>query len=169
MSRLSETVIDKIANKWTQNLKSDVKRREKILVMSSLTDLCRMPKKKQIIGRFLRLFQDGIKNKTKRIAVISEELVCLLPTLNFPTVSKQQVSAKISRLAIDYISYRKKKTEKFEKQLKNVFDTTKIEGFWLCKEDKNLYKKQMESQIVLGTLHQNLQQSLQFIHQKDLE
>ena len=46
----------------------------------------------------------------------------------------------------DYISYCKRKTKKFEKQLENVFDTTKIDGFWLCKEDKDLYKKQMESQ-----------------------
>ena len=50
----------------------------------------------------------------------------------------------------DYISYRKKKTKKFEKQLENVFDTTKIDGFWLCKEDKDLYKKQMESQGCIG-------------------
>ena len=77
MSRLSKTVVDKSANKWTQNLKSKVKREEEIPVMSSLTDLCRMPKKKEIIGRFLRLFQSGIKNKTKRIALISEKLVCL--------------------------------------------------------------------------------------------
>ena len=88
MSRLSKTVVDKSANKWIQNLKSKVKQREEIPVMSSLTGLSRMPKKKQIIGRFLRLFQDGIKNKTKRIALISEELVCLWQKLNFPTISK---------------------------------------------------------------------------------
>ena len=98
----------------------------------------------------MRLFQDGIKNKTKRIALISEEFVCLCQKLNFPTISKQQVSSKIFRLANDYISYRKKKTKKFEKQLENVFDTTKIDGFWLCKEDKGFYKKQMESQGCIG-------------------
>ena len=37
-----------------------------------------------------------------------------------------------------------------KKQLENVFDTTKIYGFWLCKEDKDLYKKQMESQSCIG-------------------
>ena len=96
MSRLSKTVVDKTANKWTPNLKIKVKRREEIPVMSSLTDLGRIPKNKKIIGRFLRLFLDGIKNKTKRIALISEEFVCLCQKLNFPTVSKQQVNSKIS-------------------------------------------------------------------------
>ena len=59
-------------------------------------------KKKQIIGRFFRLFQDGIKITTKRIALISKELVCLWQKLNFATISKQQVSAKIFRLVNDY-------------------------------------------------------------------
>ena len=62
--------------------------------MSLLTDLCRMSKKKQVIGRFLRLFQDGIKNKTKGIALISEELVCLRQKLNFPKFRSNKVAQK---------------------------------------------------------------------------
>ena len=107
-------MVDKSANKWTQNLKSKVKQREEITVMSSLTDLCRIPKKKQIIGRFLRLFQDGIKNKTKRIALISEELVCLWQKLNFPAISKQQLAQKYLGwlMIISAIARRKRKNLK---------------------------------------------------------
>ena len=106
-------------------------KREEILLMSALVELCRMPKKKQVIGKYLGLFQDGMKDKTKRIAETVGELLSLWQKLNFPNVSKQQIRAKVSQLVNEYISYRKKKAKKFEEDLENVFDIMKIDGFWL--------------------------------------
>ena len=34
----------------------------------------------------------------------------------------------------------------FEKQLDTVFDLIKVEGRWLCEEDKKLFHKQEESE-----------------------
>ena len=38
----------------------------------------------------------------------------------------------------------------FEKQLDTLFDITKVEGLWLCEEDKKLYHKQKESEGKIG-------------------
>ena len=54
-----------------------------------------MPKKKQIIGEYLVLFQDGIKNQNKSVAKVTEELIHLWQ-LNFPIVTIQQANAKVS-------------------------------------------------------------------------
>ena len=90
--------------------------------MSTLTDLCRMVKKKKIIGRFVGLFQDGIKNKTKRIEPISKKLLCLRQKLNFATVLKQKLSAKVPYLGWFKIilAFVRRKQKNFKKQLENI-------------------------------------------------
>ena len=35
--------------------------------------------------------------------------------------------------------------EDFSKEIENVFDITKVDGPWLCREDKELYYRQVES------------------------
>ena len=151
MSKLSKTVIDKSSSKSTSNLNDKVKRREEIPLMSALVELCRMPKKKKVVGRYLGLFQDGMKDKTKRIAEIVGELLSLRQKLNFPNVSKQQIHAKVSQLVNGYISYQKK-VKKFEKDLENVFDFTKIDGFWLCKAVSSVAKRTLSVREVWGSI-----------------
>ena len=93
-----------------------------------------MPKKKQIIGRYLGLFQDGMKDKSKRIAEIVGELLSLWQKLNFPNVSKQQICAKVSQLVNGYITYRKKKPKNLKKILKMCLILRKLTNFGYAKK-----------------------------------
>jgi len=41
--------------------------------------------------------------------------------------------------------YRERPNEEFEKNLTHIFHITKQSGNWLCSEDKELYRNQIES------------------------
>ena len=45
---------------------------------------------------------------------------------------------------------RKRKSEQVEKELKGLFDITKVDGNWLCLEDKKLYTTQIQTSGRVG-------------------
>src|SRR6218665_924680 len=80
-----------------------------------------------------------------RAKKISEELLKLWEKLSFPVISQQQVLAKVDKLIKVFEKYRKRPNKGFEKNLPHIFDITKQSGNWLCSEDKELYRNQIES------------------------
>lgn len=132
--------------KWTKNLKSSTKRRPSIpeLKQDMSGTLCKMPSNRDIVGRFLGLF-DELKGRNDRLRKISQELIDLWEKFNFPVLSKQQVSAKVDKLITSFERHRKRPNAVFESNLAHLFDITKTNGNWLCSEDKELYKRQIES------------------------
>ena len=108
-----------------------------------------MPLKNHIIGRF-KFLESTAKKWRERIGLIAVELKDLRSkTLNFQHVSDQAICAKLAKLLKDYKRCRKK--QNFD-SLNELFDVTKMRGEWLCKEDENLYKLQIESKGHVGYL-----------------
>ena len=68
--------------------------------------------------------------------MIAKELTNLWKSLNFPIVSHQQVLFKTKSVVDLYKKYRKRKSVQIEKELKGLFDIMKVDGSWLCLEDK---------------------------------
>ena len=99
---------------------------------------------KDVIGRVLFLYEVK-KERLSRINQVCEELQRLWSNFNFPSVSKQVVIAKVEKLLNKYTKNRKRKYSMFDKELATVFDITKNNGTWLCKEDRELYAKQLKT------------------------
>lgn len=106
--------------------------------------MCKMPLNRDIVGRFSGLY-DEVKGRADRVKKISDELLKLWEKLSFPVISKQQVLARVDKLIKMFEKYGKRLNEEFEKNLPHLFDITKPSGNWLCSEDKELYRKQIES------------------------
>lgn len=145
-SKFSKSAVEGGGRKWTCNLKATTKRRPTIPdVNQELNEVkCRMPSNRDIVGRFVGLFCE-LKGRQDRITRISEELLKLWEKMNFPFLSKQQVSAKVDKLIKSFEKYRKRNNEQFAEKLHQLFDITKSSGNWLCVEDKELYRRQIES------------------------
>lgn len=145
-NKISKLAVESAEKKWTRNLTTTTKRRPCIPEMKKdiYVAMCKMPLNRDIVGRFLGLY-DELKGRADRIRKISQELQKLWEKLNFPFLSKQQVSAKVYKLIIVFEKYRKRRNEEFEKNLTHLFDITNVSGNWLCSEDKQLYNKQIES------------------------
>ena len=82
--------------------------------------------------------------------MIAKELTNLWKSLNFPIVSHQQVKSETRSVVDLYKKYRKRKSEQVEKELKDLFDITKVDGNWLCSEDKKLYTTQIQTSGRVG-------------------
>ena len=82
--------------------------------------------------------------------MIAKELINLWKSLNFLIVSHQQIQSKTSSVVDLYQKYRKIKLEQVEKKLKGLFDVTKVDGNWLCSEDKKLYTTQIQTSGRVG-------------------
>ena len=65
-------------------------------------------------------------------------------------VSNQRIIFKVTKLCDAYVDYRKKNNCNLEKQLLEIFDVTKPDGTWLCSEDKQLYRSQIQSNGTIG-------------------
>ena len=145
-SKFSKSAVEGAGKKWKSNLKATTKRRLSIPdVKQELNEVkCKMPSNRDIVGRFLGLFSE-LKSRQDRIIKISEELLKLWEKMNFPFLSKQQVSAKVDTVIKSFEKYRKRKNEEFAEKLTHLFDITKTSGNWLCGEDKELYRRQIES------------------------
>lgn len=145
-SKMSKSAVEAAGGKWAENLKSNTKRRPCIpeLKQDMRDTLCKMPSNRDIVGRFLGLY-DQLKGRHDRLRKISEELLNLWEKLNFPVLSKQQVSAKVDKLITSFEKHRKRPNAEFQENLAHLFDITKTNGYWLCSEDKELYKRQIES------------------------
>ena len=59
---------------------------------------------------------------------VTKALTNLWKSLNFPIVSHQQVQSKTRSVVDLYEKYRKRKSEQVEKELKGLFDITKVDG-----------------------------------------
>ena len=99
--------------------------------------------KKHIVGRYFESF-DSEKSRIIRIKMIAKKLTNLWKSLNFPIVSHQQGQLKTRSVVDLYQKYRKRKSEQAKKELKGLFDITKVNGNWLCSEDKKLYTTQIQ-------------------------
>ena len=110
-----------------------------------------MPLKRNVVGCFLAL-HDQMKERNVRLENIAQDLNSLWNKLNFPVISKQRVKDKVSKLINGYVHYckNKKKYVHFEQELLVVFDITRIDGNWLCSEDKELHQIQVQSQGSIG-------------------
>ena len=76
---------------------------------------------------YLELF-DSEKSRVTKIKMIAKALTNLWKSLNFPIVSHQQVQSKTRSVVDLYEKYRKRKLEQVEKELKGLFDITKVDG-----------------------------------------
>ena len=114
---------------------------------NSLEEKCRMLKKIQIVGRYQCLGTE-IKGRKERIAQISKEITNLWKNkLNFPHVSNQVIQAKLEKVMKVYDECVRR--GKYD-ALNELFDITKVKGFWLSSEDKRLYYLQVESKGEVG-------------------
>lgn len=145
-SKMSKSAVEAAGEKWAQNLRSTTKRRPCIpeLKQDMSDTICKMPSNRDIVGRFLGLF-DELKGRHDRLRKICEELLKLWEKLNFPVLSKQHVSAKVDKLITSFEKHRKRPNAEFEENLAHLFDITKTNGNWLCSEDKELHRRQIES------------------------
>ena len=126
----------------------------------SLEENCRIPLKRQVVGRYQFLGAEILKRK-KRIANISKEVQRLWKNkLNFPHVSDQIIQAKLSCVLKTYDECVKR--EKYD-ALDELFDITKANGVWLSAEDKQLYYLQVESRGKVGYATLKKQARKQFI------
>ena len=128
---------------------NSTKRRSDIpLIEKSLADLCKLPKKNQIIGRYL-FFYENIKLKDARKRCLKLELKELWKKLNFPLVTDGRISTLVSKLIKEYELYRNHGRQ-YKSSFLSLFDLTKVDGDWLCSEDKKLYNIQLNSQGRIG-------------------
>ena len=148
LCKKSKESVDKNAEVWSKNFPPASKKLQRcskiVLVDKNLVEFVRLPLKKDILGRIKFLYQE-IKEKDVRINHVKEELFQLWSKFSFPTVSNQVVTAKIKKLLDQHDRNRKRSNGAFQNQLSAIFDITKTEGLWLCREDKDLYLKQLET------------------------
>ena len=130
---------------WAKNLvqfQAPSRRSNVAIYEAPLSERSRIPLKNHVIGRF-KFLESTAKERRERIDLIAVELKDLWSkTLNFPHVSDQAICVKLAKLLKDYERCRKK--QNFD-SLNELFDMTVMKGEWLCKEDENLYKLQIES------------------------
>ena len=60
------------------------------------------------------------------------------------------MSANVDKLITSFEKHRKRPNAVFEENLAHLFDIKKPDGNWLCSEDKQLYKVQIESDGRVG-------------------
>ena len=147
----SKDIVEKNRSTWTHNLKRTTKRRPNIPELKeTLSSKCRMPLKKDIIGRYLALY-DEEKGKKDRIKIISRELIQLWSNLNFPVTTYQNILKKVGNVIDRSIQNRKRAKYDFDDKLLDVFDVTKVDGEWCnISEDKKLYELQVETKCKVG-------------------
>lgn len=85
------------------------------------------------------------KMKSTRIKRICQELSELWGKFSFPTLSQQAINARLTKMILLYEKNQRRPKEGFLNGMKSIFDITKVDGVWLCREDKELYHKQIES------------------------
>lgn len=142
--------VEKNAQKWASNLPSSIhtKRRD-LPYVECLTSFIRLPKNRHILGRYHILLEED-KLKSTRIQRICEELLQLWGKFSFPTLSQQAIKARLAKLILLYEKNQRRPNEDFLNGMENIFDITKVNGVWLCSEDKELYHKQVESDGKVG-------------------
>ena len=138
---------------WRRNIKKfpdSVRMRGPVgIVRESLECLCKMPLESVVIGRYVAL-GDNEKSRMKRIKVICKELTTLWKKLNFPILSEQSVKRKVETVIRKYDSFLKRPTGSVSVVFGALLDVTKVDGEWLCSEDKTFYETQIETKGRIG-------------------
>ncbi|QQP32953.1 Uncharacterized protein FKW44_024153 [Caligus rogercresseyi] len=138
----SSSTTEKNKETWRKNLvqfQAPSRRGNVAIHKEPLSDRSRMPLKSHVMGRFKSL-ESIAKERKERVGLIADDI-------ELPPVSDQAIRAKLEKLLQEYDHCRKK--QNFD-SLNELFDVTKVEGQWLCKEDKNLYELQMQSKGQVG-------------------
>lgn len=129
---------------WGKNLTrfdKSLKMRRKINNFEKdLSTLSRLPKKSIIIGRMNYLSKNE-KSRLERIDIIANELNLLWHKMSIPCITLSSIKRKIGVLNEKNEKDRKRPKETFSE----LFDVTDTKGDWLSREDKEFYKKQIES------------------------
>ena len=149
----SAVTVNKNKEVWTRNLmkfQHSIRKRGEIGVLhDSLASLSRLPKENMIIGRYKAL-SEKVRSRTKRMKAISEETKSLWNKLNFPILSPQAVLRKIERVIDKFDTFLKKPTGSIEGVFGVLFDVMKTDGVWLCHEDQQFYKTQIDTNGKVG-------------------
>ena len=141
----SSDTVEKNAQKWALNLPSSIHTmRRNLPRVECLTSFIRLPQKQHILGRYHMLLEED-KLKSTRIQRICQELLQLWEKFSFPTLSQQAINARLTKLIFLYEKNQRRPKEDFLNGMESIFDITKVDGAWLCREDKELYHKQVES------------------------
>lgn len=141
----SSDTVKKNAQKWCSNLPSSIHTmRRDLPLVECLTSFTRLPQKWQVLGRYHTLLEEN-KLKSTRIKRICEELSELWGKFSFPTLSRQAINERLTKMVRLHEQNQRSPKEDFSNFMKSIFDITKVDGVWLCSEDKELYHKQIES------------------------
>ena len=98
----------------------------------------------------------NLKRKKTWIQLIYDKLFQLWKKFNFPTLSRQAITARLDKLISNYRNYQRKASKTFEKDMQKVLDITNAGREWLCQEDKDLYYMQIQSDGRVGYTTQKL-------------
>jgi len=145
----SSDTVKKNAQKWTSNLPSIHTIRRDLPRVECLTNLTRLPQKWHVLGRYHTLLEEN-KLKSTRKQRICQELSELWVKFSFPTLSQQSINARLTKMILLHEENQRRPKEDFSIGLKSIFDITKVDGVWLCREDKELYHTQIESGGKIG-------------------
>ena len=151
-SKRSKSAVESAGKKWARNLKTITKRRPSIPEMKDDINeiLCKMPLNRNIVGRFLGLY-DELKGRADRIKKISQELLKLWEKLSFPILSKQQVSAKVDKLIKGFEKYRKRQNKEFEKNLTYLFNITNRVETGCAVKTRNFTENKLNQEVEWDT------------------
>lgn len=156
----SGDTVEKNSRKWACNLPSSIHTKRRDLPrVDCLTSFTRLPQKRHILGRYHMLLDED-KLKATRLQRICQELSDLWGKFSFPTLSQQAINARLTKLILLYEKNQRRPNKDFLNGMQSIFDITKVDGVWLCREDRALYYKQVESGGKVGyTTHKPAPQS----------
>ena len=152
-SKRPQSQVAAAKEKLSTNLKSSVKRRADLpLIMDELSNMIRMTLNKDIIGRFLALYDKDKKTpQEERIDQVTSEVIELWQNMNFPVFSKSVVRKKVKTQIDLYEKYRRRPADsRLKKKIESLFNITQVNGTWLSAEDKKFYLAQIESGGKIG-------------------
>ena len=79
---------------------------------------------------------------------------------SLPTLSQQAINARLTKRILLYEKNQRRPKKDFLNGMQSIFDITKVDGVGLCREDRGLYYKQVESgEKVRYTTHKPAPQS----------
>ena len=109
----SSETIKKNAESWKQNVAIDATKRRDIPIIETLSSFTRLPRKKDIIGRFHTILET-MKDKKERMNMITGELIVLWGKFSFPMLAKQTIMSKVVKLIEENDKNRKRKKDLFQ-------------------------------------------------------
>jgi len=143
------TPSDQNKKTWSSNLVQfdKAKTSRKYSIVEDLSHMHKIPTEQQIVDRYKSLAA-LVKNKKKRIVLITSEVKQLWKNLNLPI---QRGKSTVTRKIENVISkLEKNKRRPGSCDFTNLFNITDEKGEWLCQEDKDFYKVQLSTKGKVG-------------------